>query len=254
MYCFIYRKVRSSARDSTLKAFSFLSLLFLCLHLSSMSACMPVSPRLHLSVKEILTGFLSVLGHLGPATDPFLSLSFLPFTADGLNIYGRELLQPQAVIGLHHHHLATRKKRTFSTDMNTKLAGEPVINSIWVMCPPWILLYKDTRKYGLLQWLSSKEPICNAGDTGDMGSVPESETSPGGRAWQTRPPSILAWTIPWTEEPGGLSPWGHKELDRTEAIEYTHMLILKYGSSIICLLLWPAISVPQYLTIRISYN
>ena len=25
--------------------------------------------------------------------------------------------------------------------------------------------------------------------------------------------SILAWRIPWTEEPGGLhSPWGHKEL------------------------------------------
>ena len=29
--------------------------------------------------------------------------------------------------------------------------------------------------------------------------------------------SILAWRIPWTEEPGGLySPWGHKELDMTE--------------------------------------
>ena len=28
--------------------------------------------------------------------------------------------------------------------------------------------------------------------------------------------SILAWRIPWTEEPGGLSPWGHKELDTAE--------------------------------------
>ena len=29
--------------------------------------------------------------------------------------------------------------------------------------------------------------------------------------------SILAWRIPWTEEPGGLySPWGRKELDTTE--------------------------------------
>ena len=27
--------------------------------------------------------------------------------------------------------------------------------------------------------------------------------------------SILAWRIPWTEEPGGLSPWGHKESDTT---------------------------------------
>ena len=25
--------------------------------------------------------------------------------------------------------------------------------------------------------------------------------------------SILAWRIPWTEEPGGLQPWGCKELD-----------------------------------------
>ena len=22
--------------------------------------------------------------------------------------------------------------------------------------------------------------------------------------------SILAWEIPWTEEPGGLHPWGHR--------------------------------------------
>ena len=29
--------------------------------------------------------------------------------------------------------------------------------------------------------------------------------------------SILAWKIPWTEEPGGLQSWGCKELDMTEA-------------------------------------
>ena len=28
--------------------------------------------------------------------------------------------------------------------------------------------------------------------------------------------SILAWRIPWTEEPGGYSLWGHKESDMTE--------------------------------------
>ena len=28
--------------------------------------------------------------------------------------------------------------------------------------------------------------------------------------------SILAWKIPWTEEPRGLHPWGHKESDTTE--------------------------------------
>ena len=28
--------------------------------------------------------------------------------------------------------------------------------------------------------------------------------------------SILAWRIPWTEEPGVYSPWGCKKLDTTE--------------------------------------
>ena len=31
--------------------------------------------------------------------------------------------------------------------------------------------------------------------------------------------SILAWRIPWTEEPGGLlQSWGRKELDTTERL------------------------------------
>ena len=28
--------------------------------------------------------------------------------------------------------------------------------------------------------------------------------------------STLAWRIPWTQEPGSYSLWGHKELDMTE--------------------------------------
>ena len=33
--------------------------------------------------------------------------------------------------------------------------------------------------------------------------------------------SILVWRIPWTEETGGLSPWGHKELHVTEQLKST---------------------------------
>ena len=36
--------------------------------------------------------------------------------------------------------------------------------------------------------------------------------------------SILAWRIPWTEEPGGLQSIGRKELDTTEATEQQHSL------------------------------
>ena len=39
--------------------------------------------------------------------------------------------------------------------------------------------------------------------------------------------SILAWRIPWTEEPGRLQSWGRKEQDMTEHAHihtYDHML------------------------------
>ena len=44
-----------------------------------------------------------------------------------------------------------------------------------------------------------KESPCNAEDPG---SIPGSERSPG--EWNGYPLQILAWRIPWTEEPGGL--------------------------------------------------
>ena len=33
---------------------------------------------------------------------------------------------------------------------------------------------------------------------------------------------ILAWRIPWTEEPGGLQSMGSQESDTTEAAEHAH--------------------------------
>ena len=35
--------------------------------------------------------------------------------------------------------------------------------------------------------------------------------------------SILAWRIPWTEEPGGLQSWGCEELDKTKQIIHKYM-------------------------------
>ena len=57
----------------------------------------------------------------------------------------------------------------------------------------------------------SKEPAC---DTGDLDSILGS-----GRSLQKEMAihsSILVWEIPWTEEPGGYSPWGCKESDMTK--------------------------------------
>ena len=50
-----------------------------------------------------------------------------------------------------------------------------------------------------------KNPAASAGDIRDVGSIPGSESSPGGG---TSPPNILAWKIPWPEEPGGPQSMG----------------------------------------------
>ena len=58
----------------------------------------------------------------------------------------------------------------------------------------------------------SEGSACSAGDLGlipGLGRSPEK-----GMAIHSR---ILAWKIPWKEEPGGYSPWGCKESDMTEA-------------------------------------
>ena len=43
----------------------------------------------------------------------------------------------------------------------------------------------------------------NAGDLRDVSSIPGLGRSPGGESSETHS-SILAWRIPWTDEPGGL--------------------------------------------------
>ena len=47
-----------------------------------------------------------------------------------------------------------------------------------------------------------KESACNVGDTGNTGLIPGLGRSPGEE--MATHSSILAWRIPWTEEPGRL--------------------------------------------------
>ena len=58
-----------------------------------------------------------------------------------------------------------------------------------------------------------KESACNEGDTGNVGLIPGS----GGTLQEEMAThsSILAWEIPWTEEPGGLQSMGSQESDMT---------------------------------------
>ena len=51
----------------------------------------------------------------------------------------------------------------------------------------------------------------SAGDTEDRGWSPGSGGPPRGGHSNQEYSSVLPWKLPWTEEPGGLHPWGRKE-------------------------------------------
>ena len=75
-----------------------------------------------------------------------------------------------------------------------------------------------------------KETAYNAGDIRDMGSTPGLGRSlEEGMAAHSR---ILAWRIPWTEEPGGLQSIGRKEVDMTKATE--HSAVLRWAEYLQC--------------------
>ena len=61
--------------------------------------------------------------------------------------------------------------------------------------------------------------------------IPGSRRSPGEE--MATYSNILAWENPWTEEPRGYSPWGHKESDMT-AIEHIYTQIIFSGQGQNC--------------------
>ena len=61
----------------------------------------------------------------------------------------------------------------------------------------------------------------NAGDVRDVGSIPGSRSPGGGHA---TPCSILAWRIPWTEEPGGPQSIGSQRI-RHDWSDLVHTMI-----------------------------
>ena len=54
-----------------------------------------------------------------------------------------------------------------------------------------------------------ENPPANPGDTGDTSSIPWPRRSPKGGNGNS---SILAWIVPWTEEPGGLQSVGSQRV------------------------------------------
>ena len=74
-------------------------------------------------------------------------------------------------------------------------------------------LYISIYEYGLPSWLDGKESTCHAGGT-DL--IPRSGSFPGGEHGNPLQNSCLKNPMD-KEHWKGHSPWGHKELDMTEA-------------------------------------
>ena len=70
------------------------------------------------------------------------------------------------------------------------------MHALWPHCPSWNPGGSD-----------GKESACSAADPGGEDALEK------GMAGHSR---ILAWGIPWTEDPGGLQSIGHRESDTTE--------------------------------------
>ena len=58
-----------------------------------------------------------------------------------------------------------------------------------------------------------KNPPADAGDARDIGLIPESGRSPG----KVNNNLLLAWDIPWRQEPGELQSVGSQESDTTDS-------------------------------------
>ena len=70
----------------------------------------------------------------------------------------------------------------------------------------------------LPQWLSDKESACRAGDPGLASLIPGLGRSPEEEMGNHF--SILAWKIPWTEEPGGLQSMRSQRVGRDWVIKH----------------------------------
>ena len=62
----------------------------------------------------------------------------------------------------------------------------------------------EVQRTTFLRDSAGKNPPANAGDTGDVGSIPGRFGKIPLEEEMATPSAVLAWRIPWTEEPCGL--------------------------------------------------
>ena len=110
-----------------------------------------------------------------------------------LGIYPRELkIHSHENLSIHIDRTIHKRQNVETTHNIHQWMDEQNAVSIYLSIYPH-------NEMGLFWWLDGKESACNAGEPGSipvLGRSPEKEMATHS--------SILAWRIPWTEEPGGL--------------------------------------------------
>ena len=86
--------------------------------------------------------------------------------------------------------------------------GDDEGQGILVCCSPWVT--KSHMTEWLNNWVSGKEPACQCRRHKRCKFSPRVGKIPWSRA--SNPLSILAWRIPWTEEPGRLQSMGSQSI------------------------------------------
>ena len=117
--------------------------------------------------------------------------------------------------------------------------------------PPWVgvMSFKKYIFILFVGWVGS--PPVNAEDSGDLGSIPGSGSSPWRRAWQPSP-VFLPGKSRGQRSLAGYSPWGHKESDMTKLNEsardgFCHTLTcIGHRHTCVPFLLNPASHLPPY--------
>ena len=175
------------------------------------------------------------------------SIEFQSYQSTGQNILREEpsvnyMLSPFSQ-GLHHTHCHPPTHPQPQLQLTFPLSQTSLLSvSTWIWALTQLLRKGGYyRVWGLPRWLSGKQSTCNAGD---MGSIPGSGRSQG---WEdplekemATHSHILAWQMPWTEEPVGYSPWGCKEsdTDMTEQLNNTNSMWLAWFCLLLALHHW----------------
>ena len=95
---------------------------------------------------------------------------------------------------------------------------EPMFQSYFTVSLSKLAFKK--ANFSLIGFPGGSEGKVSAYNVGDLGSIPVSGRSPG--EGNGNPSSILAWRIPWTEEPGRLHCIGSQKVKHDLATEHTH--------------------------------